>query len=327
MTKTVLVTGGAGYVGSHTCKALSQAGWRVVVLDNLHRGWRDLVQWGELIEGDLNDREELERILGRVKPDAVAHFAALAFVAESIDQPDLYYRNNVTGTMNLLDAMSWAGVEHLVFSSTCAVYQPGDAPLTETTPFGPVNPYGASKMMAEQIIRDYDYAYDIKSVCLRYFNAAGCDADGETGERHEPETHVIPLLLRGVMNPDYTFGINGNDFPTPDGTCVRDYVHVADLAAAHVKALDYLSKGGKSDAFNLGTGTGTSVEELVSAVERVSGTTIPRRYAPRRPGDPPSLVADPTKANTVLGWQPQHSDIDTILRTAKLWAEKEASRA
>lgn len=326
MTKTILVTGGAGYVGSHTCKALSLAGWRVVVFDNLHRGWRDLVQWGELIQGDLTDSDAIQRALDTVKPDAVAHFAALTYVAESVDQPELYHRNNVLGTLNLLDAMSWAGVEKLVFSSTCAVYQPTETPLTEDTPFGPVNPYGASKMMAEQMIRDFDHAHGIKSVCLRYFNAAGCDADGETGERHEPETHVIPLLLRGVLDPGYTFGINGNDFPTRDGTCVRDYVHVADLADAHVKALSYLEKGGKSDAFNLGTGHGTSVEELVSAVERVSGVTIPRHYGPRRPGDPASLVADPKKAREALGWSPQHSDIDTILQTAKLWAEKETSR-
>ncbi len=327
MTQTVLVTGGAGYVGSHTCKALAQAGWRVVVYDNLSRGWADLVKWGDLIEGDLLDKIALTSAFDSVKPDAVAHFAALTYVGESVSEPGLYYRNNVAGTLNLLEAMAEAGTSKLAFSSTCAVYAPSDAPLTEKSELGPVNPYGASKMMAERIIRDFGSAHGIRSVTLRYFNASGCDLLGETGERHIPETHVIPLILRGMMEPDYAFTINGQDFPTPDGTCVRDYVHVADLADAHVKALDYLSQGGETDAINLGTGRGTSVSELVEAIERVSGKTIPRTYGPRRAGDPPSLVAAPDKARDLLGWAPQHSDIDTILETARLWAEKEAARS
>lgn len=326
MTKTVLVTGGAGYVGSHTCKALSRAGWHVVVFDNLSRGWADLVQWGELIEGDLLNPADLKSAFEAVKPDAVAHFAALAYVAESVSEPALYYRNNVLGTLNLLEAMAEAGTDKLVFSSTCAIFAPTDEPLTEDRATGPVNPYGASKMMAERVIRDFGAANNIRSVCLRYFNASGCDPEGETGERHVPETHVIPLILRGVMEPDYTFTINGQDFETPDGTCVRDYIHVADLADAHVKALSYLADGGETNAFNLGTGRGTSVSELVDAVERVSGMTIPRKYGPRRPGDPASLVAAPAKAKSVLGWTAQQSDIDYILQTAKLWAEKEAER-
>ena len=326
MTKTVLVTGGAGYVGSHTCKALARAGWRVVVYDNLERGWRDLVKWGDLIEGDLLDPAALKAAFDTVKPDAVAHFAALAYVGESVTHPERYYRNNLLGTLNLLEAMAGAGTNKLVFSSTCAIYAPTNAPLTEDMPQSPVNPYGASKMMAERVIRDFGAAHGIRSVSLRYFNASGCDADGEIGERHEPETHVIPLILRGVMQDDYAFTINGNDFPTRDGTCVRDYVHVADLASAHVQALHYLDEGGNTDAFNLGTGKGTTVSELVSAVERVSGLSIPRKYGPRRDGDPPSLVAAPDKARKVLGWLPEQSDIDHILRTAKLWAEQEASR-
>lgn len=327
MTRTVLVTGGAGYVGSQTCKALSQAGWHVVAFDNLHRGWRDLVRWGDLIEGDVLNPTDLSRAFEAVKPDVVAHFAALAYVGESVDQPGLYYRNNVLGTLNLLDAMAAHGTENLVFSSTCAIYEPLDTPLTEDTPQAPVNPYGASKMMAERVIRDFGAAKGIRSVALRYFNASGCDPEGETGERHEPETHVIPLILRGALDPDYRFTINGNDFSTPDGTCIRDYIHVTDLADAHLKALEYLEKGGATEAFNLGTGRGTSVSELVSAVERVTGVTIPKAYGPRRPGDPPRLVANPAKAERLLGWTPHASDIDHILKTARLWAETEKARA
>ncbi|MGB3625503.1 MAG: UDP-glucose 4-epimerase GalE [Henriciella sp.] len=323
MSKTVFVTGGAGYVGSHACKAFAANGWKVVVYDNLSRGWRDLVKWGELIEGDIIDREALSAALARVKPDAVAHFAAFAYVAESMQDPAIYYRNNVTGTLNLLDAMREAGVSQLIFSSSCATYGVQDELITEDTPQAPINPYGRSKLMVEHVIADYAAAYDLRYVILRYFNAGGCDPDGETGERHDPEPHVIPLAIQGAMDGTFTFTINGTDFDTPDGSCVRDYVHVSDLADAHWRALDHLSAGKDSQTLNLGTGRGSSVIELADAVERVAGKPVPRKAGPRRPGDPPSLVASPAKAKEVLGWEAKMSDLDTILTTAWAWFERD----
>ena len=326
MSRTVFVTGGAGYVGSHCAKAFAKAGWTVVTYDNLSRGHRDLVKWGELIEGDILDRDRLTKALTRIQPDAVAHFAALAYVAESMSHPDLYYRNNVVGTMNLLDAMSQSGVTQMVFSSSCATYGLSDEVITEETPQNPINPYGETKKICEKMIRDYGQAHDIRSVILRYFNAAGCDPDGDTGERHDPEPHVIPLAIRGAMDGTFTFNIMGGDYDTPDGTCVRDYVHVSDLADAHWRALDFLAKGGDSDVFNLGTGQGSSVAELADAVSRVAGKEVPRIIADRRPGDPPSLVASADKAARILGWQPTQSDLDTILITAWDWFQREAAR-
>ncbi|MCR9077672.1 MAG: UDP-glucose 4-epimerase GalE [Hyphomonadaceae bacterium] len=326
MSKTVLVTGGAGYVGSHCAKAFAKAGWTVVTYDNLSRGHRDLVKWGELIEGDILDRAFLTETLKRVQPDAVAHFAAFAYVAESMAEPAMYYRNNVTGTMNLLDAMVVAGVGQMVFSSSCATYGVSNELITEDTPQNPINPYGETKKVCEQMIRDYGAAHDIRSVILRYFNAAGCDPDGETGERHDPEPHVIPLAIRGAMDGTFTFNILGGDYDTPDGTCVRDYIHVSDLADAHGRALDYLAKGGNSEVFNLGTGRGASVLELADAVSRVAGKEVPRVIADRRPGDPPILVASADKAKAVLGWEPKISDLNTILTTAWAWFQREAER-
>ncbi len=326
MSKTVLVTGGAGYVGSHCAKAFAKAGWTVVTYDNLSRGHRDLVKWGELIEGDILDPAFLTETLKRVQPDAVAHFAAFAYVAESMAEPAMYYRNNVTGTMNLLDAMAAAGVGQMVFSSSCATYGVSNELITENTPQNPINPYGETKKVCEQMIRDYGAAHDIRSVILRYFNAAGCDPDGETGERHDPEPHVIPLAIRGAMDGTFTFNILGGDYDTPDGTCVRDYIHVSDLADAHGRALDYLARGGDSDVFNLGTGRGASVLELADAVSRVAGKDVPRVIADRRPGDPPILVASADKAKAVLGWEPQISDLNTILTTAWAWFQREAER-
>jgi UDP-glucose-4-epimerase GalE len=323
MTKTVFVTGGAGYVGSHCAKAFAQAGWTVVTYDNLSRGHRDLVRWGDLIEGDIRDRAQLSEAIQRVQPDAVAHFAALAYVGESMTAPEDYYRTNVRGTMNLLDAMLSARVEQMVFSSSCATYGRHDAMITEETTQNPINPYGETKLICERMIRDYGSAHPLRSVLLRYFNAAGCDVDQETGERHDPEPHVIPLAIRGAMDGTFTFNILGSDYDTPDGTCVRDYVHVTDLADAHKRALDYLAGGGASDVFNLGTGQGHSVLELADAVSRVAGKPVPRVIAARRPGDPPRLVASAEKAERMLGWTPQHSDLDTILRTAWAWFEKE----
>jgi UDP-arabinose 4-epimerase len=320
MTRTVLVTGGAGYVGSHCCKAFAQAGWRVVVYDNLSRGWREMVRWGELIEADILDRAALDRAMEAVRPDAVAHFAAVAYVGESVELPGLYYRNNALGTLNILDAMLAAGVQRILFSSTCATYgAPVRTPIDESHPQNPINPYGWSKLIVEKMLADYGAAHDIRSIALRYFNAAGADPDGEIGERHEPETHVIPLAIRGALNDDYAFTIFGDDFDTRDGTAVRDYVHVADLGDAHCRALDRLLEGGESDVFNLGTGVGTTVREIADAVERVAGRKLPRTVGPRRPGDPAALVASAEKAERVLGWRPRHSDIDTIIRSAWRW--------
>ena len=326
MSKTVFLTGGAGYVGSHCAKAFAQAGWRVVVFDNLSRGHRDLVKWGELIEGDLNDRDALTTALNDVKPDAVAHFAAYAYVAESMSEPGLYYRNNVLGTLNLLDAMRTANVPHLVFSSSCATYGRQDALITEDTAQNPINPYGRSKLMCEQMILDYVEAHHLSSVILRYFNAAGCDPEAETGERHDPEPHVIPLAIKGALDGTFTFNIFGTDYDTPDGTAVRDYIHVTDLASAHVLAVEHLVAGKPSTVLNLGTGQGHSVLELAKAVENVSGRSVPQKFAPRRVGDPPSLVASADKAKRELGWHPQHSDLETILRTAWTWFQAEAKR-
>lgn len=325
MPRTVFVTGGAGYVGSHCAKAFAQAGWQVVTYDNLSRGHRDLVKWGPLIEGDILDTDHLEKSLNQVRPDAVAHFAAFAYVAESMGDPGLYYRNNVSGTLSLLDAMRATDVSQLVFSSSCATYGVSDELITEETPQNPINPYGETKKICEQMIRDYGHAHGLRSVILRYFNAAGCDPDGETGERHDPEPHVIPLAIRGAMDGTFTFNILGNDYDTPDGTCVRDYVHVSDLADAHARALTYLQQGGETDIFNLGTGRGHSVLELADAVARTAGKPVPRVFADRRLGDPPRLVASAAKAERILGWTPVRSDLDSILTSAWAWFQREQS--
>jgi UDP-arabinose 4-epimerase len=326
MAKTVFVTGGAGYVGSHCCKAFADAGWEVVTFDNLSRGWPDLVKWGRLIEGDLLAREAIGDALKAVRPDAVAHFAALAYVGESVEDPGLYYRNNVTGTLNLLEAMVETGVDKLIFSSTCATYGiPERVPMAEETEQLPINPYGRTKLVVEQMLDDFGRAHGLRAVKLRYFNAAGADHDLETGERHEPETHLIPLAIQGQLTDGFELTVFGDDFDTRDGTCVRDYIHVADLADAHARALDYLQDGGASDAFNLGTGTGTTVLEIVAAVEKVSGSPVKRTMGPRREGDPPALVAAADKARETLGWVPRHSDIETIIATAWAWHQKEAN--
>lgn len=317
---TVFVTGGAGYVGSHCCKAFAAAGWRVVVFDNLSRGWRDLVRWGPLIEGDLLDRAALQKALDETRPDVVAHFAAVAYVGESVEQPDLYYRNNVVGTLNLLEAMRRSDVLRLVFSSSCATYgAPVRLPVDETHPQSPISPYGWSKLMAEKMLADFDAAFGLRHVALRYFNAAGADLDGEIGERHEPETHMVPLAIQAALAGGRAFTVNGVDFDTPDGSAVRDYVHVNDLADAHCRALAYLMSGGASEAMNLGVGRGLSVLEILEAVEAVSGRPVPRAVGPRRPGDPAAVFADAGKAARILGWTPVHSDVATIVETAWRW--------
>ncbi len=325
MSGTVFVTGGAGYIGAHCCKAFAKAGWEVVSYDNLSRGWRDFVRWGPLIEGDILDEARLREAMQSVKPDIVAHFAALAYVGKSVERPDIYYRNNCLGTLAVLDAMRGAGVSRLLFSSTCAIYgAPVSTPIGEDHPQSPINPYGWSKLIVERMIADYSAAFELKAVMLRYFNAAGADLEGLIGERHQPETHAIPLAIASALT-GAVFQVFGGDFDTKDGSAIRDYVHVDDLADAHLLALAYLANGGASARFNLGAGRGTSVLELIEAVERISGTPLKHVVAARRPGDPASLVATADKARDVLGWRPSHSDIDTIVASAWRWHISETS--
>ena len=323
MAHSILVTGGAGYVGSHACKALAAAGLVPVTYDNLGRGHREAVRWGPLVEGDLHDRARLAEAIRVHQPQAVMHFAAFAYVGESVGDPELYYRNNVGGTLTLLSAMREAGICLIVFSSTCATYgEPAEVPIRETTPQRPVNPYGETKLAIERALHWYGGGYGLRSVALRYFNAAGDDPDGEIGEDHDPETHLIPLVLRAALGQAGPIHIFGSDYPTPDGTPIRDYIHVTDLADAHVRALRYLEAGGDSAVFNLGTGRGHSVREVIAAAEHASGRAVPRREAPRRAGDPPELVADPSLAAATLGWRSQHSDLATIVGTALRWHER-----
>ncbi|MFS8047608.1 UDP-glucose 4-epimerase GalE [Rhizobium sp. BR 314] len=318
--KTVLVTGGAGYIGSHCCKAFAEAGWSVVTYDNLSRGWRDAVKWGPLVEGDIADARAVATALHRYKPDVVAHFAAYAYVGESVEVPELYYRNNTFGTLVLIEEMLKAGVNRLIFSSTCASYGiPTQTPIDETHPQWPINPYGWSKFMIERMVEDFSRARGLNAVMLRYFNAAGCDPAGEIGERHEPETHVVPLAIEAVIRSGRSFTINGTDFDTRDGTAVRDYIHVSDLAQAHVLGGNKLLRDEGVYVYNLGTGNGTTVRELVDAVGRISGQELAVAYGPRRAGDPPALVAAAGKAEAELGWVPRHSSIDRIIETALAW--------
>jgi len=327
MTQSVLVTGGAGYVGSHACKALAGAGYRPVVYDNMSRGPREAVRWGPLVEGDLHDSAGLAAALRAHKITAVMHFAALAYVGESMADPETYYRNNVGGTLALLSAMREAEVARIVFSSTCAIYGvPDRVPIVETTAKAPLNPYGETKLAIERALYWYNQAYGLRFAALRYFNAAGADPGGEIGENHEPETHLIPRVLRAALGTGEPVEVYGTDYATPDGTAVRDYIHVADLADAHVRALGYLAANGESGALNLGTGQGCSVRQVIAAVERIAGRPVPFRETARRAGDPPELVADPALARTRLDWQPRHSDLDTIIGTALAW-ERRAGHA
>ena len=327
MTQTVLVTGGAGYVGSHACLALSEAGFRPVVYDNLSNGHADLVQWGELEIGDIRDGARLDAAIARHRPVAVLHFAALIEVGESVKAPGRFYDNNVAGAIILIEAARRGGIEAMVFSSTCATYgDPVRLPMDETHPQTPLNPYGRSKLMVEQALADYSIHAGFRSVCLRYFNAAGADEQGRIGERHEPETHAVPLALQAALGQRQGFRLFGDDYDTRDGTAVRDYVHVTDLADAHVRALAYLLEGGATTALNLGTGTGTTVRELVEAVRRTTNQPFPVETAPRRPGDAPCLVADNRRAREVLGWAPRRT-LDDIVRTAWRWHARERDRA
>jgi UDP-glucose-4-epimerase GalE len=323
MSRAVLVTGGAGYIGSHACKALARAGHAPVVFDNFIYGHREAVRWGPCVEGDLADRTLLAQTLRRFDIGAVMHFAAFAYVGESMTKPEVYFANNVVNSLGLVDAMREAGVRRIVFSSSCATYGvPATVPIAEDTAQRPVNPYGESKLMVERILHWEGVAHGLQHASLRYFNAAGADAEGETGEHHEPETHLIPLVLDAASGRRAQIDIYGTDYPTPDGSAVRDYIHVTDLADAHVLALQYLERGGASVALNLATGRGYSVRDVIAAAERITRRPIPRREAPRRPGDPPALVADAGRAHALLGWSPRHSDLDTILATAWAWHQR-----
>jgi UDP-glucose-4-epimerase GalE len=316
----VLVTGGAGYVGSHAAKALARSGFEPVVFDNLSNGHASNVRWGPFVQGDLADRGALLRVLTDYGIEAVCHFAANAYVGESIADPRKYFQNNVVNSLNLFDAMLDAGVRRLVFSSSCAVYgMPLQLPLTEEHRQQPISPYGESKLFVERALRWYGSAYDFKSVSLRYFNAAGADPEGELGEVHDPETHAVPLVIQTALGQRPYFQIFGTDYATPDGTAIRDYVHVADIADAHVKALQYILGPGESLALNLGTGTGHSVREVVAAVERASGGPVKTLDTARRAGDPAILVADGSRTKQILGWEPRYSGLQPIVESAWRW--------
>lgn len=325
-TKTILVTGGAGYIGSHAVWALQQAGYKVLILDNLVYGHQDLVDSvlkTDLKVGSTLDKALLKSIFADHEISAVMHFSAYAYVGESVTNPSKYYENNLVGTLTLLDAMVEAGVKSFVFSSTCATYGvPEILPIPENHPQNPINPYGATKLMVERVLADYDKAYDLRSVCFRYFNAAGAHPDGILGEDHNPETHLIPLVLQTALGKRQAIYVFGTDYPTQDGTCVRDYIHVCDLADAHILGLEYLLNDGESTKFNLGNGNGFSVREVIDAAKRVTGKEIPVIEAERRPGDPPALVGGSQRAREILGWDPKYSDIDTILAHAWQWHQQ-----
>ncbi len=318
----ILVCGGAGYIGSHINMQLNRAGYETIVFDNLVCGHREAVKWGKFIKGDLSNFADIEKVFSEYRIDAVFHLAAYAYVGESVGEPEKYYYNNVVNTLNLLKVMGQHGCNRIIFSSTCAVYgEPEYVPITEDMPQNPINPYGMTKLMVERIFRDYQKAYGLQFVVLRYFNAAGADPAGKIGESHNPETHIIPLVLDAASGKRADIKIFGNDYETPDGSCIRDYVHVMDLADAHLKALHYLEEGNKGDFFNLGNTAGTSVLEIVEAVKRVTAREFIVTPAARRPGDPAKLVGSNEKAVRVLGWAPKYGDIDTIVGHAWKWHE------
>jgi UDP-arabinose 4-epimerase len=317
----VLVIGGAGYIGSHTARALKRAGHEVIIYDNLSTGYEFLARGFELIKADVLDAKALAQALSRVQ--AIMHFAAYAFVGESVTNPRKYFHNNVEGGLTLLNTAVEANVKTIIFSSTCAVYGvPEKVPIAETNPRQPVNPYGVSKLFFEQALESYGRAYGVRYASLRYFNAAGADDSGEIGELHNPETHLIPLALRAAAGRGPELQIFGDDYPTPDGTCIRDYIHVNDLADAHLKALEHLTAGKESFAVNVGTGTGYSVREVIAAAEKATGKRVPYKMGPRRPGDPPELVANPAKAETLLHWKAARS-LDNIVSTAWKWMQRQ----
>ena len=322
----VLVTGGAGYVGSHAAQALSASGFLPVTYDNLSRGHAMLVRYGPLERGDIRDRGRLIEVIEAYRPVAVMHFAALAEVGESVTDPALYYDNNVEGALTLLDAMRACGLTRLVFSSTCATYgMPEKQPIAEDAPQSPINPYGRTKLMVEQALKDFAPAYGLSSVSLRYFNACGAHPSAEIGELHDPESHLIPRAIMAALGQLESLHVFGTDYPTPDGTAIRDYIHVCDLATAHVAALRYLLDGGETVALNLGTGKGHSVLEIIESVGRVTGRDLPVRHGARRPGDPPVLVADPGKARRLIGFAAEWTELDRVVESAWRWHRRLAS--
>lgn len=317
-----MIVGGAGYIGSHVNKVLNKRGYETLVLDNLVYGHREAVKWGKFVEGDLGDIELLDKVFQENKIDAVMHFSAYTYVGESVDNPAKYYRNNVCNTVNLLDAMVKHKVSKFIFSSTCATFGvPEKMPIEENFPQAPINPYGRTKLMVEKILEDYRVAYGLNYCVLRYFNAAGADPDGEIGEQHNPETHLIPLVLDAAIGRRKDIAVFGTDYPTPDGTCVRDYIHVNDLADAHIRALEYIGGNNVSEHFNLGCGKGYSVKDIIDMAEKVTGRSIDVRYVERRAGDPPELVGSSEKAKRILGWEPQF-DLEKIITTAWNWHKK-----
>ncbi len=319
----ILITGGAGYIGSHVNKELNKRGYDTVILDNLIYGHKVLVKWGEFVLGDLKNIDQIRLIFEKYNIKAVMHFAAFAYVGESVENPQKYYLNNVKNTLNLLQVMLEYDVEYFIFSSTCATYGiPQEIPIPEHHPQNPINPYGKSKLMIEKVLEDYSKAYGLKYVSLRYFNAAGADPDCEIGEWHEPETHLIPIVLDVAIGKNEAVKIFGTDYPTPDGTCIRDFIHVTDLADAHILAREYLFKGGKSQVFNLGNGNGFSVKEVIQTAKEVTKRKIKFVNWERRPGDPPVLVGSSEKAKAILGWKPKYWELSIIIETAWEWHKR-----
>lgn len=318
-----MVVGGAGYIGSHMVKMLHLAGHVVVTLDNLSNGYRDSVLFGEFVEGDIADRQLLDQLFSKHQFDGVMHFASYIQVGESVEKPAMYYENNVSNTLTLLSAMTDANIKSFIFSSTAAIFgEPEYVPIDEAHTKQPINPYGHSKLMVEQILRDLDHAHGLKSVCLRYFNAAGADADGELGERHIPETHLVPLVLQAASGRRDNISIFGTDYDTPDGTCVRDYIHIEDLCSAHLLALESLVAGGDSRVYNMGNGQGYSIRDVIDTVKKVTGSDFDVVEAPRRDGDPARLVADSKQLQADLGWKPKYPDLETIIQHAWDWEKK-----
>jgi UDP-glucose 4-epimerase len=317
--RTVLVTGGAGYIGSHACKALSRAGWQPVTYDSLTTGWRDAVKFGPFVQGDLLDADTLARAFDEHRPEAVLHFAALSQIGESMNQPARYWRNNVLGTLNLVETMTAKGCANLVFSSTCAVYEDVDDLVTETSVIGPKSTYGATKYAAEGIVRAFTQAHGLNHLILRYFNVAGADPEGEIGEHHRPETHLIPVMLEAIDGKRPALSVFGQDYTTPDGTCIRDYVHVSDLVAAHVQGLERLFEKGTLGTLNLGSGKGFSVKEVIAEAKAGTNRDVPVVFGERRAGDARFLVSGSTQAQSVLGWRPERGDMKTMISDAWRW--------
>ncbi len=316
----VFVTGGAGYIGSHTCKALAEQGHQVAVYDNLSTGFRNLVRWGDFFHGDIRHVHNLRSALQAFKPDGVIHFASSIAVGESVENPALYYENNVTGSLCLMQALCAENISHVVVSGTAAVYGlPTTVPVAETSDLMPINPYGRTKLIMEWMLEDMQRAHGLSWVSLRYFNAAGADPDGQTGECHDPETHLIPNVLRAISGDIPAMRLFGDDYDTKDGTCIRDYIHVSDLAAAHILALKHLTQGGQSLAMNLGNGKGISVRDILNAAQKVTGIAVPHTIEPRRVGDPAQLVADANLAQKILGWQPRFTEVEDMVESAWKW--------